>query len=104
MLPVERWVVWYGDGSTAAWGCRPACDEHTVHVGSWAEAPPFGVHCVVYHHVDGTRLIHAEQHDDSVYEIREGVEAGGQPVKFGLWVDNDAYCSVFDAVRGMVKP
>lgn len=111
MAPVKSWVIWYADGSTAAWNCPadgsggvPGCDEHTVHVNSWAEAPPFGVQAIVYYNVDGTKLINAEQHDDSVYEIREGIEAGGQPAKFGLWTDNESYWMVYNAYRGMVKP
>jgi hypothetical protein len=93
MIAVERWEIHYGDGS-----------RFTSDDGTWAEAPPFGVQAIVYYNVDGTKLIHAEQHDDSVYEIREGVEAGGQPVKFGMWTDNESYWMMFDATRGMVKP
>jgi len=105
MIPVDRWEVVYGDGS-----------RFTSSDGTWAEAPPFGVFAVVYHRVDGTRLVQMEQDHRSRYEWSEhvpypdgaveveGVEAGGKVVKWGLWVSNDAYFTLTDAIRGEVTP
>jgi len=99
---VDSWAVFYADGST-----------FTSEQGTWAEAPAFGVFGVVYYQVGGMRLMHMEQRDDSQYRWPEhlvakptgavevhGVEAGGGPVKFGLWVNNDRYFTLFDAMRG----
>jgi hypothetical protein len=81
--------VFYADGST-----------FTSEQGSWAEAPPFGVQAVVYYHVPaGTTL----QMDSDVY-CWLGQEAGGQPWKMGLFVDDDAYWRVHDLVSKAVTP
>lgn len=102
MLPVVRWEIFYADGSTFA------SDD-----GTWAEAPGFGVMAVVYYGIDGTKHVQKEQHDISIYRYMAGVEGaievegecvGGSTVKFGLWVDNDQYFKVFDAVYGEVTP
>ena len=101
MIPVARWEIHYGDGS-----------RFTSDDGTWAEAPAFGVFAIVYYNVDGTKCAQMEQRDDSQYRWSEhvprpegavevhGIEAGGGPVKFGLWVDNDRYFALFDAVHG----
>ena len=104
MLPVERWEIVYGDGS-----------RFTSDDGTWADAPPFGVFAVVYYHVGGRRTVQKEQHDDSVYrylpDVDGAVELEAEPVggrgatvKFGLWVANDQYLKLFDAVHGEVRP
>ncbi len=93
MAPVDRWEIIYADGS-----------RFTSADGTWAEAPAFGLFAVVYYRVDGTRLVQKEQHDDSRYVMVEGEEASGQTVKFGLWVDNDQYFKLFDAVHGELVP
>jgi hypothetical protein len=117
MIAVRWWEIFYGDGSAVAWNCPhegviPGCDEHTKHVSSWAEAPPFGVFGIVYYRIDGTRHVQMEQRDNSQYRWPEflpkpegavevhGVEAAGGPVKFGLWVSNDEYFTLFDAAHG----
>lgn len=101
MLPVDRWAITYGDGST-----------FTSEQGSWAEAPPFGVFAVVYYDTAGVRHVQMEQYDHSEYRWPEslpapegavevhGVEAAGGPVKFGLWVANGEYFTLFDTVYG----
>lgn len=105
MVPVDHWAIIYADGS-----------RFTSSQGTWAEAPAFGVFAVVYYRIDGTRLIQMEQVDDSRYEWSEfvpkpdgwatieGEEAAGSIVKFGLWVSNDEYYKLFDAVYGEVLP
>lgn len=91
-MKVERWAITYADGS-----------RFTSDDGTWAEAPAFGVFAVVYYDVSGKRLVQMEQCDDSRYRaIFEGIEAAGNPVKYGLWVDNDTYHALFDAVHGEV--
>jgi hypothetical protein len=81
--------VFYADGSTFG-----------SSQGSWAEAPPFGVQAVVYYHVpEGTTL----QMDNDVYYYL-GLEAGGQPWKMGLFVDDGTYWRVHDLVSKAVSP
>lgn len=101
MLAVDQWVIHYADGSTFS------SDD-----GSWAEAPVFGVFAVVYYHPGGYRTVQKEQHDRSIYRYLPHVDgavevegdAVGAHVKFGLWVDNDRYFKLFDAVHGEVTP
>jgi hypothetical protein len=102
MIPVERWTIFYADGST-----------FTSADGTWAEAPPFGVFATVYYDISGVKHVRMEQHDNSIYRYLAGVEGavevegecvGGSTVKFGLWIDNDEYLMLFDAVHGMVAP
>jgi hypothetical protein len=121
MLAVERWEIWYGDGSSCATlktddypaGCDPTCVEHTKHVATWAEAPPLGVYGIVYYHVGNRKTVQMEQHDQSIYRYLpdvdgavevEGFEVAGGAVKFGLWVANDQYLKVWDLARGEVTP
>lgn len=92
MLPVDRWTVFYADGST-----------FTSEQGTWAEAPPFGVTAVVYYRTDGCTLFQEEGHDDSVYWY-QGEPVGSDPVKMGLWCDNDQYFRVHDLARRAVTP
>ena len=103
MLPVERWVIFYGDGSTAAWGCGDGCDEHTVHVDSWAKAPAFGVNCVVYYRADHVHF--QEVGNDAGVVVYEGIAEGApQPVKMPLWTDGESYWRVHDAARRTFTP
>ena len=66
MLKVDRWVVYYGDGST-----------FTSEQGTWAEAPPFGVFAIVYYDVRGYKLVQMEQCDDSQYRWPDDVRFVG---------------------------
>ncbi len=108
MLPVDRWIVYYGDGSTFS-----SAD------GSWAEAPPFGVFAIVYYRVGPkgvSRLVQMEQHDRSVFRWPDslpppdgaveilGPEATGVPCKYGLWIANGEYFALFDRVHGEIMP
>lgn len=102
MLDVTHWTVYYGDGST-----------FTSTDGTWADVPPFGVFAVVYYDAVGVKHVQMEQHDQSIYRYLpdvagavevEGECVGGATVKFGLWVANDQYMKVFDAVHGEVTP
>ena len=101
MMPVERWEVIYGDGS-----------KFTSDDGTWAEAPAFGVFAVVYYTPRG-KIVQKEQYDNSIYRYLpdvegavevHGTEAAGGDVKYGLWVANDQYFALFDAIHGEVTP
>jgi len=90
LLPVKSARIFYADGSS----------YETPRDGTWAEAPPFGVMAVVYYHVpEGTTL----QMDNDVYYWL-GREAGGEPWKMGLFVDDDSYWRVHDLVTKAVTP
>jgi len=84
MLPVASWRIFYADGSTFDSG-----------QGSWADAPPFGVQCVVYYDAQGRVTVDTASRDDSTYTWRgEGDEAG---IKIGLWMDSDGHYRIVDA-------
>jgi hypothetical protein len=93
MLPVERWTIFYADGSTFA------SDD-----GSWAEAPPFGVQAVVYYRVDGSTLFQQEGRDDSIFWFEGNPEGCERSVKMGLWTDGASYWRVHDLARRAVSP
>lgn len=106
MIPVDRWEIFYGDGST-----------FTSDDGSWAEAPNFGIICVVYYQPNGHKLVHQEAHDVSVYEwwpecvpqpdsvaVVESETDRGPVAKMGLWVSNDQHFMVINAARQEVTP
>lgn len=85
MLPIKSWKIFYADGSV-----------FDSSMGSWAEAPAFGVECVVYYHTDG-KTIHKEPHDNSRYfYLGEGELTG---YKLGLWMDSDGYYRILDAAE-----
>lgn len=84
MLPVESWCVFYADGSTFG-----------SSQGSWADAPRFGVVCVVYYHVEDRRTLQVRGEDVSVYEyLGDGDESD---LKLGLWLDADGFYRILDA-------
>ena len=104
MLKVDRWVVYYADGST-----------FTSEQGTWAEAPPFGVFAVVYYDPEGRKLTDRQGKDVSIYQFpgdkpTHVVDVEGTPVgmdidvKMGLWTDNESYWRVHDYHRREVTP
>jgi hypothetical protein len=105
MLEVERWVIYYADGSTAAWGCDDGCNEHTVHVASWAQAPPFGLNCVVYYYPDDSfRMFQQVGNSTGVFHFEGKAEGCEQPVKMPLWTDGQSYWRVHDLARQKFLP
>lgn len=86
MLPIKSWRIYYADGSS-----------FSSTMGDWAEAPPFGVQCVVYYHTDG-KTIHTEANDESRYLYLGEDELEGH--KLGLWMDSEGYYRVIDLVQG----
>ena len=104
MPPVNRWVIFYADGST-----------FTSDDGTWAEAPVFGVYCVVYYDVNGYQLRQREGEDVSLYrwlgpQPTAVVELEGTPVgmdttvKMGLWTDNESWWRLHDATTWRSTP
>ena len=93
MLPVERWTVFYADGST-----------FTSDQGSWAEAPPFGVTCVIYYLLTGASCVDEQGYDDSIYVYRGEAVGSDEPVKMGLWTDGESYWRVHDLAMRTTTP
>lgn len=93
MLPIKSWRIYYADGST-----------FTNLDGLWAEAPPFGVQCVVYYHVpDGYKTIDCGERNGDIYYFQgEGVDY--RDIKMGLWMDAEGYYRVYDLARQSVAP
>jgi hypothetical protein len=78
MLPIKSWRITYADGSTFS-----SLD------GTWAEAPAFGVQCIVYYHVDPYKTIQIEGNDSSIYTYMG--EGSNEGIKMGLWMDDEGF-------------
>lgn len=88
MLPIKSWRIYYADEST-----------FSSEDGSWAEAPPFGVQCVVYYHEPPHKTL--DVNPEGVYTY----QAEGYPdVKLGLWMDAEGYYRIMDLAHGSVMP
>jgi len=91
MLPIKAWRIYYADGSTF---------DSTQ--GTWADAPPFGVQCIVWYHTPPFKTVHTEAFDDSVYVWQgEGEKEG---IKMGLWMDDEGYYRILDIARKSSEP
>lgn len=91
MLPVESWRIFYADGSTF---------DSTM--GTWAEAPPFGVQAVVYYHVPPYKTVDGGSGNGDVYTyLGEGDYEG---LKMGLWMDSEGYYRIYDLARRSTAP
>lgn len=91
MLPIKAWAIYYADGSSFS------SDD-----GPWAEAPPFGVVCVVYYHVEKDQLLRTFDQGEHIYTYRG--EAAGDHYKMGLWQDDEGFYRVMNIARGEVIP
>jgi hypothetical protein len=91
MLKIKSWRIYYADGSTF---------DSTM--GKWADAPPFGVQCIVYYHPDGWKTIQSEADDKSVYTFLGEEELDG--VKMGLWMDSNGYYRIIDLANKSSSP
>jgi hypothetical protein len=99
VLPVESWRVRYADGST-----------FSSEDGTWAEAPPFGVQCVVYYHVPDParlqRITKSGGSDDGQVYVWLGEETGSEyeGIKMGLWMDGEGYYRIADLASRRTRP
>lgn len=91
MLAIKSWRIYYADGST-----------FSSNDGSWAEAPPFGVQCVVYYHVGNFKTLDVKAVDDSVYQYLG--EADYEEVKMGLWMDTEGFYRIIDLAERSSNP
>lgn len=92
MLPIKAWRIYYADGSTF---------DSTQ--GSWAEAPPFGVQCVVWYHEPAPfKTIERCASDDSIFIYRgEGEDEG---LKMGMWMDSEGLYRIHDLAKKSTSP
>lgn len=89
MLEVRSWRITYADGSTF---------DSTQ--GTWADAPAFGLTCVIYYHVPPYQTLDNGGDDGLFYFRGEGDYAG---LKMGLWMDETGYYRLIDAA-GKASP
>lgn len=101
MLDIESWMVFYADGST-----------FSSEDGSWAEAPAFGVACVVYYHPNDRITVQTEAHDISVYEwwpvdvprpTGVGQVSDGE-TKMGVWISDEKFYTLINRATRQVTP
>ena len=93
MLPIRAWRITYADGSSFS------SDD-----GSWADAPAFGLTCVVWYSVDGATLyrdVDSGGNEGVFYARGEGALSG---VKMGVWMDSDACLRIHEAARNGQPP
>ena len=91
MLPIESWRIYYADGSTFS------SDD-----GTWAEAPAFGLQCVVWYHEPPYKTLDSGGTGGVVYYQSD--EFAGTDVKLGLWQDAESYYRVMDLAQRSVAP
>ncbi|HJY98670.1 MAG TPA: hypothetical protein VJ227_03080 [Patescibacteria group bacterium] len=82
MLAIKSWRIYYADGST-----------FSSEDGTWAEAPAFGVECVVYYHVPPYRT--GDQNDEGIF-IYKG-KGDYKDIKMGLWRDAKGHYRIVKA-------
>lgn len=90
MLPIRGWRIWYADGST-----------FSNEDGTWAEAPPFGLTCVVYYKADPYRLVDSGGNDGVFIYHGTGDLEG---VKLGVWLDAEGCHRIHEAARNGDPP
>lgn len=86
MLKIKSWRIYYADGSA-----------FTSDDGSWAQAPPFGVQCVVYYDLEGRAQLDGGEHDGHIYRYQG--DGFRDDVKMGLWIDNEGAKRIYDLAR-----
>lgn len=94
MLPIKAWRIMYADGSS-----------FTNGDGTWAEAPPFGVQCVVYYHIYNNkqlRTIDSGREGNDIY-VWEG-EGENEGWKMGMWMDTEGLHRIHDYAKKSVMP
>jgi hypothetical protein len=95
MLPIKSWKIIYADES-----------EFTSEDGTWAEAPPFGVQCVVYYHVpEPYKTIDGGRDNGNIYlYFGERIHPDYQGIKMGLWMDRDGAYRIQDLATASTAP
>lgn len=89
MLPIKSWCIYYADEST-----------FSSKDGTWAQAPPFGVQCVVYYHEPPHKTLDVNSEGIYLYQGEEFSDG----VKLGLWMDSEGYYRIMDLAARSVNP
>lgn len=90
MLAIKAWRIYYADGST-----------FSSKDGKWAEAPPFGVQCIVYYHVPPYKTLDTGGVKGIYYWKGKGPTKG---IKMGLWMDDKGFYRIMDMAEKSVAP
>jgi hypothetical protein len=91
MLPIRAWRIYYADGST-----------FSSEDGTWADAPPFGLKCVVWYHEPPYKTIDSGGTEGLVYYQSD--EFADTDVKMGLWTDGESHYRIMDLAQRSVMP
>ena len=90
MLAIKAWRIFYSDGST-----------FSSKDGKWAEAPPFGVECIVYYHVPPYKTLDTGGDEGVFYYLGEGEKKG---IKMGLFMDDKGFYRIMKMAEKSVIP
>ena len=90
MLAIKAWRIFYADAST-----------FSNKDGSWADAPPFGVECIVYYHVPPYKTLDPGGNEGIYYWRGKGEKKG---IKMGLWMDDKGYYRIMKLAAKSVMP
>lgn len=91
MLPIKAWCIFYADEST-----------FSSEDGTWAEAPPFGLTCVVWYHEPPYKTLDTGGVEGVVHYQSD--EFADTDVKLGLWIDGDDFYRIMDLAARSVTP
>ena len=90
MLSIKAWKIYYADQST-----------FDPTQGAWADAPPFGVECIVYYHVPPYKTVDIGDEKDLFYWRGKGEKKG---FKMGLWMGGEGYYRIMKLAQRSVIP
>jgi len=94
MLPIKSWRILYADGS-----------EFTSLDGTWAEAPPFGVQCVVYYHEPPFKTLGSGGPEGNDYVWQgDDTHPDYAGLKMGLWMDREGFYRIQDLALQSTAP
>jgi len=85
MMKVKAWRVYYEDGSS-----------FSNEDGTWAQAPPFGLQCVVYYDVPPYRTLDSGG-NEGVF-VFQG-EGSLSQYKMGVWTDGNTCWRIHEMAR-----
>jgi hypothetical protein len=91
MLPVKAWRIFYSDQST-----------FSSEDGTWAEAPPFGLQCVVWYHEPPYKTLDSGGTEGVFYYQSDEFSTTG--TKLGLWIDGEDHYRIMDLAHNSVAP
>jgi hypothetical protein len=91
VLPIKSWRIYYADES-----------YFDSSMGTWAEAPPFGVQCVVWYHEPPYKTLYRGEPGNDVYVFHG--EGDYEGLKMGMWMDSDGLHRIHDLATASTMP